>query len=327
MSHRLLCALLLSVITGSAAFSCVAQPAWPAAKPITIVVPFSAGGSVDATARLVGQKLGERLKQTVVVENLAGAGGVIGVAKAVQAAPDGYTLVLGADSPIAIARLVTPASVRYDAQKDLTPIGLVTTAPMVIVARPGLVAASLSEVVELARAQPGKLTYGTSGVGTVLQLAMEMIKEQAKVEIIHVPYRGGAQIVSDVIGNQLDLAMLVSISAVSQVQSKRLKAIAVTSDKRVASLPDVPTVAETPGFKGFNVVAWTGLFAPAHTPPAIVERLSRELDAVLRSDEVRDKLAEQGAVPGSGTPTAFASFVAHEEERYARIVKAANIHD
>ncbi len=327
MSHRFLRALLLGVVTGSAAFSSAAQPAWPAAKPITIIVPFSAGGSVDATARLVGQKLGERLKQTVVVENLAGAGGVIGVAKAVQAAPDGYTLVLGADSPIAIARLVTPASVRYDAQKDLTPIGLVTTAPMVIVARPGLAAASLSEVVELARAQPGKLSYGTSGVGTVLQLAMEMIKEQAKVEIIHVPYRGGAQIVSDVIGNQLDLAMLVSISAVSQVQSKRLKAIAVTSDKRVASLPDVPTVAETPGFKGFNVVAWTGLFAPAHTPPAIVERLSRELDAVLRSDEVRDKLAEQGAVPGSGTPAAFATFVAREEERYARIVKAANIHD
>jgi tripartite-type tricarboxylate transporter receptor subunit TctC len=327
MSHRFLRTLLLAVITGSAAFSIAAQPVWPAARPITIVVPFSAGGSVDATARLLGQKLGERLKQTVVVENLAGAGGVIGVAKAVQAAPDGYTLVLGADSPIAIARLVTPASVRYDAQKDLTPIGLVTTAPMVIVARPGLAAASLSEVVELARAQPGKLSYGTSGVGTVLQLAMEMIKEQAKVEIIHVPYRGGAQIVSDVIGNQLDLAMLVSISAVSQVQSKRLKAIAVTSDKRVASLPDVPTVAETPGFKGFNVVAWTGLFAPAHTPPVIVERLSRELDAVLRSDEVRDKLAEQGAVPGSGTPAAFATFVAREEERYARIVKAANIHD
>jgi tripartite-type tricarboxylate transporter receptor subunit TctC len=327
MSHRFLRALLLGAITGSAAFSIAAQPAWPAARPITIVVPFSAGGSVDATARLVGQKLGERLKQTVVVENLAGAGGVIGVAKAVQAAPDGYTLVLGADSPIAIARLVTPVSVRYDAQKDLTPIGLVTTAPMVIVARPGLAASSLGEVIDLARAQPGKLSYGTSGIGTVLQLAMEMIKELAKVDIVHVPYRGGAQIVSDVIGNQLDLAMLVSISAVSQVQSKRLKAIAVTSDKRVASLPDVPTVAETPGFKGFNVVAWTGLFAPAHTPPAIVERLSRELDAVLRSDEVRDKLAEQGAVPGSGAPGAFASFVAHEEERYARIVKAANIHD
>jgi tripartite-type tricarboxylate transporter receptor subunit TctC len=327
MSHRFLRALFLAAVTGSAAVSVAAQPAWPAAKPITIIVPFSAGGSVDATARLIGQKLAERLKQSVVVENVSGAGGVIGVAKAVQAAADGYTLVLGADSPIAIARLVTPAAVKYDPLKDLTPIGLVTTAPMVIVARPGLAASSLAEVLELARAQPGKLSYGTSGIGTVLQLAMEMLKEQAKVDIVHVPYRGGAQIVSDVIGNQLDLAVLVSISAVPQVQSKRLKAIAVTSDKRLASLPDVAAVAETPGFKGYNVVAWTGLFAPAQTPPAIVERLSRELDAVLRSDEVRDKLAEQGAVPGSGSPAAFASFVAREEERFARIVKAANIHE
>ena len=327
MSRPLLCTLLLVAVAGPTALSAQAQPAWPAAKPMTIIVPFSAGGSVDASARLVGQKLAERLKQSVLVENVAGAGGVIGVAKAVAAVPDGYTLVLGADSPIAIARLVSPASVKYDPLKDLMPIALVTTAPMVIVARPGLAASSLAELLELARAQPGKLSYGTSGIGTVLQLAMEMIKEQAKVDIVHVPYRGGAQIVSDVIGNQLDLAVLVSISAVSQVQSKRLKAIAVTSDKRLTSLPYVATVAENPAFKGYNVVAWTGLFAPAQTPPAIVERLSRELDAVLRSDEVRDKLAEQGAVPGSGSPGAFAAFVAREEERYARIVKAANIRE
>ena len=246
MSHRFLQTLVVAA-SAACAVPAEAQPAWPAAKPITIIVPFSAGGSVDASARLVGQKLGERLKQSVVVENVGGVGGVLGVAKAVQAAPDGYTLVLGADSPIAIARLVTPASVKYDAQKDLMPIGLVTTAPMVIVARPGLAASNLAEVLDLARAQPGKLSYGTSGIGTVLQLAMEIIKEQAKVDIVHVPYRGGAQIVSDVIGNQLDLAVLVSISAVSQVQSKRLKAIAVTSDKRVASLPDVAAVAENLG--------------------------------------------------------------------------------
>jgi tripartite-type tricarboxylate transporter receptor subunit TctC len=327
MPHFVQRALLVLAAAGAAAGPAHAQPAWPAARPITIIVPFSAGGSVDATARLIGQKLAERLKQSVVVENLTGAGGVIGVAKVVQAAPDGYTLVLGADSPIAIARLVTPASVKYDALKDLTPIGLVTTAPMVIVARPGLQANTLAEVIELARAQPGKLSYGTSGIGTVLQLAMETLKERAKVDIVHIPYRGGAQIVSDVIGNQLDLAVLVSISAVPHVAAKRVKGIAVTSDKRVASLPDVPTVAETTGLKGFDVVAWTGLFAPAHTPPAIVERLSRELDAVLRSDEVRDKLAEQGAVPGNGSPAAFAGFVEREQERYARIVKAANIHD
>src|SRR5450755_1482742 len=226
MPHPVLRASLLLAAALGAASLAHAQSAWPAAKPITLIVPFGAGGSVDATARLLGQKLGERLKQSVVVENVTGAGGVIGVAKAVQAAPDGYTLVLGADSPVAIARLVTPAAVKYDALKDLAPIGLVTTAPMVIVARPGLAANSLAEVIELARAQPGKLSYGTSGIGTVLQLAMETLKEQAKVDIVHVPYRGGAQIVSDVIGNQLDLAVLVSISAVPHVHAKRVKGIA-----------------------------------------------------------------------------------------------------
>jgi tripartite-type tricarboxylate transporter receptor subunit TctC len=325
MSYRLLRALALLATAIGVAAPAQAQPAWPAAKPITLIVPFSPGGSVDVTARLIGQKLGERLNQSVVIENVTGAGGVIGVAKTVQAAPDGYTIVLGADSPIAIARLVSPASVKYDALKDLAPIGLVTTAPMVIVARPGLPVSSLADVLQLARAQPGKLSYGTSGIGTVLQLAMEMLKDQAKVDIVHVPYRGGAQIVNDVIGNQLDLAILVSISAVPHVRSKQVKGIAVTDDKRLASLPDVPTVAETAGFKGFDVVAWTGLFAPAHTPPAIVERLNRELAAVLTSEEVRDKLAEQGAVAGSGSAAAFAGFVEHEQARYARIVQAANI--
>lgn len=325
MSHRLLRAILVLASAFGVASLAHAQAAWPAAKPITLIVPFSPGGSVDVTARLIGQKLGERLNQTVVIENVTGAGGVIGVAKTVQAAPDGYTIVLGADSPIAIAKLVSPASVKYDALKDLAPIGLVTTAPMIIIARPGLPVNSLADVLQLARAQPGKLSYGTSGIGTVLQLAMEMLKEEAKVDIVHVPYRGGAQIVNDVIGNQLDLAILVSISAVPHVRSKQVKGIAVTDDKRLASLPEVPTVAESPGFKGFDVDAWTGLFAPAHTPPAIVDRLNRELGEVLRSEEVRDKLGEQGAIPGSGSASAFATFVEHEQARYARIVKAANI--
>ena len=258
---------------------------------------------------------------------MPGAGGTIGVSKAVQSAPDGYTLVLGADSPIAIAGLVNPVSVRYDAMKDLAPIGLVTTAPLVLVARPGLAANTLPEVLALARAQPGKLSYGTSGIGTVLHLAMEMIKERAKVDIVHVPYRGGAQIVTDVVGNQLDLAMLVSISAIPNVASKRMKGIAVTDDKRLAGLPDVPTVAEAPGMKGYELVAWTGLFAPAHTPAAVVERLNRELNEVLASDDVRTKLGEQGAVPGSGSGASFAAFVEREQGRYAHIVKAANIRE
>jgi tripartite-type tricarboxylate transporter receptor subunit TctC len=302
-----------------------AQAPWPTAKPITIIVPFSAGGSVDVSARLVAQKLSERLKQSVVVENVAGAGGTIGVAKAVNAAPDGYTLVMGADSPVAIARLVNPAAVKYDTLKDLAPVGLVNTAPMVLVARPGLPANTLAEVLKLAKEQPGKLSYATSGVGTVLHLAMELIKDQAKVFITHVPYRGGAQIVTDLAGNQVDLALLVSVTATPQIQAKKMKGIAVTDDKRLPALPDVPVVAETPGFKGFDVVAWTGLFAPVQTPPAVVERLNRELNAVLNSEEVRTKMQEHGAIGGSGSPAEFARFVQREQERYARIVRAANI--
>ena len=288
-------------------------------------MPFSAGGSVDVTARLVGQKLAERLKQSVVVENVAGAGGTIGVAKAAHAAPDGYTLVLGADSPVAIARLVNPAAVKYDPLKDLAPVGLVTIAPLVLVARPGLPANTLAEVLKLAKQNPGQLSYATSGIGTVLQLAMELIKDQGKVFITHVPYRGGAQIVSDVVGNQVDLAILVSVTATPNILARKMKGIAVTEGKRLPTLPDVPAVAETPGFKGFDVVAWTGLFAPAQTPPAVVERLNRELNEVLRSDEVRGKMQEQGAIGGSGSAVQFAVFVQREQERYARIVKAANI--
>ncbi|MFC5499048.1 Bug family tripartite tricarboxylate transporter substrate binding protein [Caenimonas terrae] len=302
-----------------------AQPAWPAARPITLIVPFSAGGSVDVAARLVAQRLGERLKQSVVIENLGGAGGTIGVAKAAALPPDGYTLVMGADSPVAIARLINPAAVRYDALRDLAPVGLVNTAPMVLVARPGLPANTLGDVIRLARSQPGKLSYATSGVGTVLHLAMELIKDRAGVFITHVPYSGGAQIVTDVVGNQVDLALLVSVTATPNVQSRKLKAIAVTGGKRLATLPDVPTVAETPGFKGYDVVTWTGLFAPAHTPPAIVERLNRELNEVLRSDDMRARMQEQGAVGGSGSAAEFAAFVQREQERYAVIVRKANI--
>lgn len=318
-------AAALAVFTLAAASQ--AQSAWPAAKPITIIVPFSAGGSVDVSARLVAQRLGERLKQSVVVENVAGAGGTIGVARAASALPDGYTLVMGADSPVAIARLINPAAVRYDALRDLAPVGLVNTAPMVLVARPGLQANTLGDVIGLAKAQPGQLSYATSGVGTVLHLAMELIKDQAKVFITHVPYRGGAQIVTDVVGNQVDLAILVSVTATPNVLSKKMKAIAVTGGKRLATLPEVPTVAETPGFKGFDVVAWTGLFAPARTPPAIVERLNHELNAVLQSDEMRARMQEQGAVGGSGSAAEFARFVQREQDRYAVIVKKANIRE
>jgi tripartite-type tricarboxylate transporter receptor subunit TctC len=319
--------LAATLLACGAGLSAQAQSTWPTAKPITLIVPFSAGGNVDVTARLVGQKLAERLKQSVIIENVVGAGGTIGVEKAVKAAPDGYTLVLGADSPVAIAKLVNPAAVRYDGLKDLAPVGLVTTAPMVIVARPGLAANNLADVIRLAKEKPGQLSYATSGVGTVLHLTMELIKEQSKTYMVHVPYRGGAQIVTDVIGNQVDLAMVVSVTATPHIQGKKLKGIAVTEAHRLPSLPDLPAVSESAGFKGFDMVSWTGLFAPAQTPPALVERLNRELMEVLHSEEVRSKLAEGGATAGSGSATDFTRFVQKEQARYAAIVKTANIRD
>jgi len=243
LPRRLAWPLVAALLGAGASMAAHAQAAWPAAKPITLIVPFSAGGNVDVTGRLIAQRLGERLKQSVVVDNVAGAGGVIGMEKAARAAPDGYTLVLGADSPAAIARLVNPAAVRYDTLKDLAPVGLVTTAPMLIVARPGLPANNLADVLRLAREKPGQLSYATSGVGTVLHLAMERVKEQSKTFMVHVPYRGGAQIVTDVIGNQVDLAVLISVTAAPHIHSKKLKAIALTDDQRLPSLPDVPMVA------------------------------------------------------------------------------------
>ena len=321
--------LMRGAACGAAALCVVAaaqaQTAWPAAKPITIIVPFTAGGSVDATARLLAEQLGQRLKQSVVIDNVGGAGGTIGVAKAAAAAPDGYTLVMGVDSPVAIARYVNPAGVRYDPARDLAPVALVNTAPMLLVARPGLPVRNLAELVALGRKEPTRLSYATSGVGTVLHLAMEMIKQQGQFHAVHVPYRGGAQIATDTIGGQVDLAMLISVSAVPHVQAGKLQGLAVTGAKRLAVLPGVPTVAETPGFKGYDVVSWAGLFAPARTPPAVIEQLNQAVNAVLAQPEVRARLQDQGAIAGSGSVAEFAGFVAREQQRYAQVVKAAGI--
>ncbi len=319
--------LLLSVSALAAAL-CLAPAAsadtWPEARPLTLIVPFSPGGYVDTTARLVAQKLADRLKQSVIVDNLAGAGGVLGVAKAAHAKPDGYTLVMGFDGPISVAKLINSA-VKYDAETDLMPVALVTTAPVVLLARPGLPVKNMDELIALAREKPDTLTYASSGVGTVLHLAMEVMQDQAKVKLVHVPYRGGAQITNDVMGGQVDLGLLVTTSATPLVQQKKLQALGVTSAARVATLPDVQAFGETPALKGFELNTWTGVFAPAGTDPAIVQRLNQELNAVLQLDDVQKRLAEGGAMPGQGTPQDFAAFLKKEKDLYAHIVKSANI--
>jgi tripartite-type tricarboxylate transporter receptor subunit TctC len=297
---------------------------WPT-KPITMIVPYPPGGNVDFGARLLAAKMRENLNQSVVVENVPGAGGVVGVAKVVAAAPDGYTILMGADSPISIARFVTPSIVKYESLRDLAPIGLVNAAPMMLLARPGLPANDFAGLVKLARAQPGKLNYATSGVGTVLHLAMERIKQQAGIDVLHVPYKGGAQIVSDLIGNQVDLAILVSVAAIPQVKAGKIKAFGVTSAQRISQAPEIPALAESPELKGFDMVAWTGLFAPVQTPAPIVERLNRELNAALASPDVRAKMEEQGAVIGKSSSAQFAAFLRQEQADFERIVRASKI--
>lgn len=323
-SRRTFVAAAALAAAGVSAPALAAGDAWPAAKPITLIVPFSAGGNVDTTARLIGQKLGERLKQSIVIDNMPGAGGVLGVSKAVKAPADGYTLLMGFDGPISIAQLVNSA-VKYDAEKDLAPVGLVTIAPVVAVARPGLPAHNLSELIALARSKPGSLTYATSGVGTMLHLSMEMLQERAKIKLVHVPYRGGAQITSDVMGGQVDVGMLVTTSATPMIQQKKLEGLGVTSAQRIDSIPNVPTFGETPELKGFDLNTWTGLFAPAKTPQAVVTRLATELDAVLKMPDVKKRLEDGGATPGSGTPASFSQFLKKEKAGYAQIVKSAHI--
>jgi tripartite-type tricarboxylate transporter receptor subunit TctC len=315
----LVAAALLAPVLASA------QAAWPAAKPITLVVPYTAGGSVDYNARLVAQRLSERLKQTVLIDNIGGAGGAVGLAKAAAAAPDGYTLVAGTDSAMAIGRLVNPSAYRFDPLQAFTPVAMLNTAPLVLVAGPKMPAGTYADFVRLAKAKPGQLTYATSGVGTVLQLAMEQLKERSAIYVTHVPYRGGGQIATDVIGGQVDVAMLVSTTAVPQVRGGRMRALGVTGPTRLDSLPDVPAFTEMPGLKGHVMVSWTGIFAPTGTPPAIVHRLNEELNAVLQEPEVRARFADQGAVPGSGSAEDLGRFVQAEHARYRDIVRKANI--
>ncbi|HEY4664166.1 MAG TPA: tripartite tricarboxylate transporter substrate binding protein [Comamonas sp.] len=313
---------LASVAATSTAWA--AGGAWPQLKPITLIVPFSAGGNVDFQSRLIGQKLSERLGQTVVIDNAPGAGGVLGVSKAIAAKPDGYTLVMGFDGPVSVAQLVNKA-VKYDAEKDLMPIGLVSVAPVVLMARPGLPAQNMQELIDLAKAQPGKITYGSSGVGTVLHLAMEMVQERAGVKMVHVPYRGGAQITNDVMGGQVDTGYMVTTSATPLVNQGKLHALGVTSAQRIDSIAKVPTFSETPVLKGLEINTWTGLFAPKGTPTAVVQRLATELGAVLQQPEVQQRLKDGGATPGQITLGDFAQFLKKEKASYAAIVQSAKI--
>jgi tripartite-type tricarboxylate transporter receptor subunit TctC len=316
---RLVLALAASVVA-TAAFG----QAYPS-RPITLIVPYAAGGSVDAVARILTPKLGERLGQSVVIENVAGAGGIVGTQRAARAAPDGYTLLFSVESTMAIAKLVQPSTVQYDSQKDFVPISLIGTSPLVLAGKKELPANTTDELLKLVRANPGKFSYATSGTGTSLHVAGEMINMEGKVSIVHVPYRVGAQMVTDLVGNQIDLALLPLVMALPNYRNGNIKVFGTTEPTRSPVAPDLPSLAEHPDLRNVNVTVWFGLFAPAKTEPAIVDRLYRAVAASLEEADVHAKLAETGLRLVGNSPTEFAVFLAREIEKFSAIVKAANI--
>jgi tripartite-type tricarboxylate transporter receptor subunit TctC len=316
--------IILSIALATFATYSNAQAPWPS-KPVTIIVPYSAGGSLDTTTRLMAQRLSERIGQSVLVENVTGAGGSIGIMKAIQSNPDGYTLLMAGDAPLNTSIAAGAPIYKHDMLKELTPIALVNTAPMVLVAHPSLKANSLTELLTLAKAKPGALNYASSGIGTVPHLATEMVKQAAKIHMVHIPYRGGTQIANDVVGNQIDLAMLINASAAPYIKAKTIKPLAVTSEKRLSTMPDVPSISETQGLQGFNVVSWAGLYAPANVSNAIVARLNKEIDEILKTDAVKNRFTDFGAVTGGGSTSAFVSFIEKDRARFTQILKTVSI--
>lgn len=308
----------------SGAFAQTPAP-WPAAKPISVVVPFAAGGAVDYAARMVATRLPERLGQSVVIDNVAGAGGVVGTTKAARAAPDGYTLLVAPDSTIVIAPLVTPDVVKYDPLKDLVPVGLINITPLILVARPGLPVSNFAELLRYARANPGKLNYASPGTGNLLHVAMEALRQQAGIEMLHVPYKATPQMLNDLAGNQVDLALLVPSTGLPFIKGGKIKALGLTTGERLTASPEIPPLSDSPELKGFFVTTSIGMFVPARTPQPIIDRLNREMNAILASPEVRKPFEDQAATVGKGTGADYAEFLRKELTRNTTVVKMANI--
>lgn len=320
-SHSVRLILLLAASFGATAAT---GQTWPS-RPVTIIVPYAAGGSVDVVARVVANKLGERLGQSFVIENVAGAGGVTGTQRAARAEPDGYSLLFSVESTMAIAKLVQPTVVKYDSLKDFLPISLIGDAPLVLAGKKELPARNIAELMALLRQSPGKYNFASSGVGTSLQLAGEMINIEGNVHMVHVPYRVGAQMVTDLMGNQIDLAVLPLVMALPNYRAGNIKIFGITEPERSSLAPDLPPLSEQAELKNVSVTVWYGLFAPAKTDPAIVTRIYEVITALTKEPDMKAKLAEVNLRVVGNSPTEFGAFLAKEIEKYAVIVKTANI--
>ena len=287
-------------------------------KPVRLIVPFAAGSTTDTLARLLGQRLGERWNNQVVVDNRPGAGGNIGAEIAARANPDGYTLLITPASHAINPSLYSKLS--YDPVKDFAAVTLVAQAPLIIVINPQVPAASLQELLALARSKPRQLNYASGGSGSPSHLAVELLKSMAGVDMVHVPYKGGGPVITAVLANEVQLTAGGLIPTLPQVRAGRLKALAVTGTRRSAVAPEVPPVAEA-GVPGYDVSGWWGLFAPAATPQPIVASLQGEIARILSAQDVRERLLGEGIEPSGMEPDAFAAYLRHEVAKWAKAVK------
>ena len=316
----------LCCLTIAAMPSAQAQAQTYPTKPIRLIVPFTPGGSTDILARSIGQKLTEAWGQPVIVDNVPGAGGSIGADKAAKAPADGYTLLMGHIGTLAVNPSIYP-NLSYDPIKSFAPVAWVARVPNVLVVNPSVKATTTAELIALARANPGKINFGSGGNGSAAHIATEYLKLKTQTQIVHVPYRGTAPAVTDVVAGQIQMVLTGAPAVIQFVKSGQLRAIAVASDKRLEALPDLPTIAES-GLKelaGFEADQWYGVVAPAGTPAAIIAKLNAQINASLASAELKTRLQSEGAVATPTTPEAFGQLIKGEIERWRPVVKAGNI--
>ena len=323
MAHRKY-NLALSVLLVAAAIAGqqAAAQSYPT-KPVRLIVPSPAGGSVDILSRMVGEKIGPALGQQIIADPRAGANGTIGTEICAKAAPDGYTLVMGYVGLIAV-NISLYKRLPYDPQKDLTPIALVAQAPQVLVTHPSLPVKSVQELIRLAKSKPGDLTFGSPGIGSGGHLTMELFKTMAGLDLTHVPYKGAAPALTDLLGGQISLMLSSTIGSQRYVKDGKLRALAVTGVNRSAALPGVPTMIES-GLARFESTSWFGILAPAGTPRDVVGKLHGEIIKALKMKDVRDRLATLGAEPSYKTPEEFAAYIKSEIAKWGQVIKNAGI--
>jgi tripartite-type tricarboxylate transporter receptor subunit TctC len=319
MKRTLFAALVLACAVATQALG---QEGWPA-RSIRMIVPFPPGSSPDLIARMINDRLAQALGQPVVVENRPGAGGMVGTAAVAKAAPDGYTLGLSIPGPLAV-NTVLMQKMEYDPFRDLAPVTIVAASPNVLVVDPKLGVNDLKGFVELARSQPGKLNYGSVGNGSASHLTMELLKQRAGIDLVHVPYPGSPQVNTAILNGQIAGGFVVPATAMPLVQAGRLKALGATTTTRSVVLPEVPTIAEQ-GFPGFHSTAWIAAVAPANTPDRIVRRLAETMVSIIRSDEVRQRMIAIYFQPIGTAPEALRILMREEAERWGKVIKAAGV--